>query len=325
MTTCRSRQPNVINDNMRFNRTFCSLLLLAGCCGLSAQNLSDLRISEIVVENTAGLTDGFGQRNGWIELFNTSYGTVKFGGCYLSDDPADLKKYHIPTTDNTTKIGPRQSVVFYAGGNAAQGTYYTNFTLRRGSVLYLVSNDGRTVLDTLKIPGDLQADKSVMRVPVGIKEMEFETRNNADPTPASYNGNLDALTKSDIMKQRDPIGWILTMISVSTVFIALIILAFIFGWIGNASKNAAGIPTERRKRLSRKAAGAGELTPEIAAAISLALQQEFGGETCAAIALALRDYLDGGVHDAESFVLTIRPSDRSGWSNKALNFRRSPR
>ena len=108
-------------------------------------------------------------------MFNTSNGTVNFGGCYLSDDKSDLKKYHIPTSDRSTRLGPRQSVVFYASGNASQGTYYTNFTLRNGSTLYLVSNDGRTVIDQLDIPADLPADCSVVRVPFGVKEMDFET------------------------------------------------------------------------------------------------------------------------------------------------------
>lgn len=303
---------------------FPSLLLLAGWC-MSAQNVEDLRISEILVENTGSLVDDFGQRNGWIEIFNTSFGTVKFGGCYLSDDPSDLKKYHIPTTDRSTNVGPRQSVVFYASGNASQGTYHINFTLRRGAVLYLISNDGRTIIDTMEIPVDLQADKSVMRVPIGIKEMDFETKNNANPTPGSYNGDVDAMSKSDIMKLRDPSGWILTMISVITVFIALLILAFIFGWIGNASKRAAGIPTERQKRLARKATTAGALSPEVAAAIAMAIRQEFGGEPYAAIALALHNHLECGVHDAESFVITIKPSGQSGWNNKSLTFRKSVR
>lgn len=310
---------------MNFKKILFSFLFLPAGWILPAQNLSDLRISEILVENTAGLTDDFGQRNGWIEIFNSSYGTVKFGGCYLSDDPGNLKKYHIPSTDHSTKAGPRQSVIFYASGNASQGTYYTSFTLRRGTTLYLVSNDGRTILDTLEIPVDLHPDRSVMKVPVGIKEMEFETKNNAFPTPVSYNGDVDAMTRSDIMKQRDPHGWVLTLISVSTVFIALIILAFIFGWIGNASRKAAGLPTERQKRQARKAARQGEMTPEVAAAISMALSQESGGEVCAAIALALDTCLGTGVHDAESFVITIRPSPRTDWNDKSLTFRKSPR
>lgn len=290
-------------------------------CGLSAkaQNLSDLRIGEVLVENTNGLTDGYGQRTGWIEIFNSSYGSVKFAGCYLSDDKDNLRKYHIPASDATTILGPRQSVVFYASGNSSQGTYYTNFTLSNGSTVYLVSNDGRTVIDTIDIPADLPADCSVVKVPTGVKMMDFETRVSDRPTPGSYNGDVDAKTNNQIMKEKDPHGWVLTLISVSTVFIALTILAFIFGWIGNANKKAAAPKPAKHSKKN------GNMSPEVAAAISMALSQEFGEEVYAAIAIALDDYLGGGVHDEESFVITIRPSQNGNWNDKVQNFRQLPR
>ena len=292
-------------------------------CGLSldAQNLSDLLIGEVLVENTSGIVDGYGQRNGWIELFNTSNGTVKFGGCYLSDDKSDLKKYHIPTSDRSAQLGPRQSVVFYTSGNSSQGTFYTNFKLRNGSTLYLISNDGRTIIDQVEIPADLPADQSVVRIPVGVKEMEFKTQVNPNPTPGSYNGNVDAKTKSQIMKEQDPHGLVLTLIAVMVVFTALLILSFIFGWIGNANKRGKQGPKVKKSKKSLD----GKLTPEIAAAISLALSSEFGGEVYAAIALALDDYLRGGVHDIESMVITIQPSGNGNWADKTQNFRQLPR
>ncbi len=303
----------------RLGRIILSAVLLFPGLALGAQNLSDLRIGEVLVENTNGLTDGYGQRTGWIEIFNSSYGSVKFAGCYLSDDKDNLRKYHIPASDATTTLGPRQSVVFYASGNSSQGTYYTNFTLRKGSTIYLVSNDGRSVIDTIDIPADLPADCSVVKVPTGVKMMDFETRLSSQPTPGSYNGDVDAKTNSQIMKEKDPHGWVLTLISVSVVFIALTILAFIFGWIGNANKKAT---SQKPAKPSKKN---GNMTPEVAAAISMALSQEFGGEVYAAIAMALDDYLGGGVHDEESFVITIRQSGASNWSDKIQNFRQSPR
>ena len=309
---------------MRYSRIFSlTILSLLAAASLRAQNLTDLLIGEVLVENTSGLTDGFGQRNGWIEIFNTSSGTVKFGGCYLSDDKANLKKYHIPTSDLSAKLGPRQSVVFYASGNASQGTYYTNFTLRRGSTLYLVSNDGRTIIDTIEIPSDLAADCSVVRIPTGVKEMDFITRTTQKPTPGSYNGDVDAKTKSEVMKEKDPYGWVLTLISVMVVFVALMILAFIFGWIGNANKRLQ--EGSAKPKRSRKGTKAGEMSPEVAAAISMALDREFGGEVYAAIAMALDDYLGGGIHDEESFILTIKPTPGSTWADKAQNFRQLPR
>ncbi|MBP3269976.1 MAG: lamin tail domain-containing protein [Bacteroidales bacterium] len=305
---------------MRHSRTsiiFAVILSLA-TFPVAAQNLTDLLIGEVLVENTNGLTDGYGHRNGWIEIFNTSSGTVKFGGCYLSDDKSNLRKYHIPTSDLSTRLGPRQSIVFYADGDPSKGTYYTNFTLRGGSTIYLVSNDGRTVIDQVEIPADLPADHSIVRIPTGVKGMDFETRVSAKPTPGSYNGDVDAKTKSQVMKEQDPHGWVLTLIAVMVVFTALMILAFIFGWIGNANKRAQSGP----KPLKVKK---GEITPEVAAAISMALSQEYGSEVYAAIALALDDYLSGGVHDLESMVITIKPTPGSSWAVKTQNFRQLPR
>lgn len=290
--------------------------ILVSCLSLRSQNLTDLRVTEIVAENENGLVDDHGARNGWIEIFNNSNGTVRFGGCYLSDDRADLTKYHIPTSDRSVALGPRQSVVFHASGDAAHGTFHTNFRIEKGETIFLVSTDGRTILDSLAIPSDLQADKAVKKVPTGLKETDFKVVSNVEPGPGSYNGELDGKTKNQIMKENDPHGWVLTLISVSTVFLALIVLAFVFTRIGKAS--------DRKKATERK--GSGKIDPEVAAAISMALSQEFGGEVYAAIALALDDYLgNGGVHDEESLVITIKPSAGSQWNNKTLNFRKSPR
>ena len=311
---------------MRHSRIFIlSILFLSAAVQLRSQNMSDLLIGEVLVDNTCGILDGSGQRNGWIELFNTSNGTVKFGGCYLSDDKADLKKYHIPTSDRSAQLGPRQSIVFYTSGDSSQGTFYTNFKLRKGSTLYLVSNDGKTIIDELEIPADLPADNSVVRVPTGVKAMDFVTRISDRPTPGSYNGDVDAKTKSEVMKEKDPHGWVLTLIAVMVVFTALMILSFIFGWIGNYNKkpSAKGIKASKPRKVKKLKAR--DVSPEIAAAISMALSQEFGGEVYAAIALALDDYLGGGIHDQESFILTIKPTPGSTWADKAQNFRQLPR
>ena len=310
---------------MKRVRLFLLSFLLGAACPapLLAQHPSDLRVSEILVENTQGLTDSYGERNGWIELFNNSNGTVRFGGCYLTDDPSDLKKYHIPTTDRATTLGPRQSILFYASGDAAKGTFHTNFKLRRGATVYLVSNDGRTVIDCLEIPAGLQADRSVMKVPAGVKGMDFEVKTDASPTPGSYNGDVDAKTKSQLMKEKDPTGLVLVLISVSTVFLALTVLALVFGWIGNASQRMlddGGKKGRRRKQAVRPAAG---MTDEVATAIALALDRELGEETYAAIALALHRYLSESCHDTETYVLTIR-HPQGAWSNKELNFRQLP-
>ena len=85
----------------------------------------------------------------------------------------------------------------------------------------------------------------------------------------------------DRMAQVDPHGWTLTLISVSTVFAALIVLYFIYNFSGNLFSGKF-----KRKPKAPKAAK-GAPSGEVAAAIALALQAEAGGETEAAIATAL--------------------------------------
>ena len=288
--------------------------------------MSDLIISEVLAEpDSTGVIDDYGRRGGWIEIYNTSMGTVKFGGCYLTDDPVNLKKSLIPKNDLATQIGPRQSKLFYASGRTHDGTFYTDFTLAPGKVVYLVSNDGRTIIDQLAIPEDLPAGKSVAKLATDAKGLEFETVAPCDPTPSAYNGDPTAASKSDQMAERDPHGWILTLVSVSVVFSALAILWFFF-WLlfERPAKRKAGVIPSAARNLS-KAKKAGTPDGEVAAAIALALDMEQGGDVYAAIALALHLELSATVHDAEPFVLTIR-QDPSRWNaDKTDGFRRLPR
>ena len=299
-----------------------SLALLTAAAGY-AQNVSDLVIAEVLAEpDSTGVVDDYGRRGGWIEIFNTSQGTVKFGGCYLTDDPADLKKSLIPKNDLATQIGPRQSKLFYASGRTHDGTFYCDFTLAPGKTVYLVSNDGRTIIDQLTIPEDLPAGKSVAKLSTDAKGLEFETVAPCDPTPGAYNGDPTAASKSDQMAERDPHGWILTLVSVSVVFSALAILWFFF-WLlferPAKRKAAASAPVAPKKKTV-----SGTPDGEVAAAIALALDMEESGDVYAAIALALHLELGATAHDAESFVLTIRPTPNSAWNNPADGFRRKP-
>ncbi len=120
------------------------------------------------------------------------------------------------------------------------------------------------------------------------------------------------------MAVTDPHGWTLTLISVTCVFTALIILYFIYNFSGNIFSGKY-----KRKPKAPKAAK-GEISGEVAAAIAMALEAEAGGETEAAIATALHLYLSDAVHDVEPGVITLRRSP-SAWDNKQLNFRKLPR
>ena len=123
---------------------------------------------------------------------------------------------------------------------------------------------------------------------------------------------------ADRMSQIDPHGFTLTLISVGTVFAALIVLYFIYTFSGNLFSGKF-----RRKPKAPKTAK-GAIDGEVAAAIALALEAEAGGETEAAIATALHLFLSDAVHDVESGIITLRRTP-SAWDNKQSNFRKSPR
>ena len=309
------------------------LALAVSFTSLRAQNVIDLIIAEaLAVPDSTGIVDDYGRQGGWIEIFNTSQGTVNCAGCFLTDDRSDLKKSIIPKGDLRTKIGPRQTTLFYASGNGDDGTFYANFRVRPGSTVYLVSNDGRTVIDSLVIPANLPVGMSMRKEAHDLRQREFEpVPEPAVPSPGIFNGDLNAATKAEAMKEKDPHGGILSLVAVTVVFSALAILWFLF-WLffdrpakkAAAAKNQPPKP-KKGKKASLADVPAGTPTDEIAAVIALAMDMEQGGDVYAAIALAMDRYFSDAVHDNESFVLTIRPKEGSAWNDKKQIFRKLPR
>lgn len=113
---------------------------------------------------------------------------------------------------------------------------------------------------------------------------------------------LDTAAKSEHIAQVDPHGWILTLVSVSVVFCALILLFFAYTIVGKVSTG------EAKKWFARKDKKSAD-EEETATAIALALEMENSsedGETHAAIALALHRYLSESLHDEESYIITIK-------------------
>ena len=122
----------------------------------------------------------------------------------------------------------------------------------------------------------------------------------------------------DRMMQTDPHGWTLTLISVSVVFAALIVLYFIYSLSGNIFSGKFKRTPKPRKAVK------GTPDAEVAAAIALALDMENSGDVYAAIATAVHLYLNDAVHDVEPGIVTIVRKE-SGWNNKELTFRKLPR
>lgn len=135
--------------------------------------------------------------------------------------------------------------------------------------------------------------------------------------------NLSLTASADRMAQVDPHGLTLTIISVSVVFCALIILYFVYSFSGNFFSGKTKLKKSPKKKKVSKAVP----DEETAIAIALALDAERGGgeegERVAAISTALHLYLSESVHDTESGVITIHRKN-SPWGNKERNFRKLP-
>ena len=112
------------------------------------------------------------------------------------------------------------------------------------------------------------------------------------------------IRKSAEMAEKDPHGAIITLVSVTVVFVALIILYFAYTFIGKLSSGEIKLKMPEKKAAPKPAKGGP--TPEEAASIALALDQEMNGEVYAAIGMALHQYLNDTVHDMESYIITIK-------------------
>ena len=301
-----------MRDGMKRKLIALLLAAFAGCVTGFAQNVRDLIISEAQTDSVE-LDNGYGQKAAWIELFNTSNGSVKFGGCFLTNDRKDLRRYLIPKNDLKCVLGPRQSVMFFADGDASKGSFHCSFSLKAGETVYLVSNDGRTIVDSLCIPAGLEAGMSITKFANDPKAIVFDDIHPARPTPGSYHhnpvydedGNILEESKAEKLMRTDPHGFTLTLVAVGVVFLALVVLYLCYTLVGAICTGKFRRP--EGKKAGKKAGKAGKAAEgEIAAAIALALRLEGGNETEAAIALALDRYLNESVHDNESYVITIR-------------------
>ncbi len=284
-------------------------ILLLFIVGVQAQSTSDLRLNEVLPLNVDNFEDDFGQRSAWIEIFNTSYGTVDVGGCYLTNDIKNSTKYRIPKGDVLTKIKPRQHVLFWADNKPTHGTFHVNFTLGETNFVALFATDGKTLLDSITFPVP-KADVSYGRFVDGTGEWVFLDRT----TPSSTNITIEPETANNRLLENDPNGGIMAITAMSVVFLGLALLFIIFKVIGIMAIS-----------LNRKRAEKAAMKQSKYHKPSITASGKESGEICAAIVFALNDYLKDE-HDVENTILTITRVARtySPWSSKIYTLRDVP-
>lgn len=254
---------------------------------LSAQSITAARINEVMIDNVDNYIDNYGKRSPWIEIYNSSAGTIDLAGCFLTDDPQDFKKYMIPKGDVLTAIKPRQSVVFFADEMPLRGTFHLNFTLAPDTTHYLalVSSDGNTIIDEVEVPASLPANHSYARIDDGVRtavatEAWHITQHT---TPGSNNVVKDKNEKIDRLQEADPNGFVMTITAMLVVFSGLLILFLAYKLVGIVAMRLEGRKENLHSRLHKESTESASTTedPLVAVAISLALTTELemgGGE-----------------------------------------------
>lgn len=294
-----------------------SLVVMASAA--FAQSRKAVRINEVMVENQSSIVDDYGQRHGWIELFNGNFAPIEISSIYITDDRANPTKYPVPLGDVNTKIAKRQHVVFFADGEPNKGTFHTSFVLTPGqdNWIGIYDADGQTLIDEVTIPANLPADCSYARTADGEGEWAIRTGENTGDgavtyiTPSSANIIKDTNKKIEEFANRDANGFGMTIMAMCIVFTALLVLCLCFYGIGAISKQISRLNKMRAQGIDKSEAAA-------------AGSNHDSGEEIAAIVMALHQHLNA--HDTESTVLTINKVKRaySPWSSKIYGLREVP-
>ena len=143
---------------------------------------SQVLINEYSCSNMTGITDAFGEREDWVELYNTGTAPLDLTGYYLSDKASNLTKWQIPSGSIAAN---GFKMIYCSKRNLVSGTqYHPNFTLKQTSNEWIIlTNPSGVVVDSLKMIHMTKADHSIGRSSNGANDWKLFTT----PTPNSNN------------------------------------------------------------------------------------------------------------------------------------------
>jgi len=310
-------------------------LLLSGVLVMSAtaamaQGAKNIRINEILTNNTQSILDEFGQHEAWIELENTSFTTYNVRGMYFTTDrsvldpkmsvPERIKRMSvIPNGEPRTQIGGRQHLVFFCNSAPTKGKLHLSLNIPMSEPFWIGFYNGNAtdLIDSVSVPA-LAADQSFSRQ----TSDKWSVKKAENVTPGTENFIKADETKDAKLKREDPYGFGISLLAMGIVFFCLTVL-FLFFWlfglvmrhIDTAKKV---VNTQPIKPITKTV----EVTHDIAHATGNILQNGLKTKGIdkevymAVIGMALKQYEDD-VHDVESGIITIKQKS-SDWNNEFL-------
>ena len=294
-------------------------VLMCGTVSM-AQGRRGLRINEVMVQNDDNYVDDYGKHQAWIELYNSTFAPMDISSVYLTNDPAQPKKYPVPLGDVNTEIPPRQHVVFWADGEPNKGTFHLSFMLEPGKDNWIGIYDanGITLIDSITVPATLLPNTTYARILDGEGEgaQAWEVRDGSNEyyiTPSSNNKIVDTNNKVEMFAEHDGNGVGMAIMAMLIVFSALLLLCLCFYAISKIGSKVSRSNKARSQGIEPKG-----LTKE-------ERPDHDSGEEIAAIVMALHEHLN--THDTESTILTINKVRKSysPWSSKIYGLRELPR
>ena len=143
--------------------------------------LGEVLLSEFMASNDDALLDGDGNSSDWIEIWNSTEGTVSLDGWYLTDDPGELTKWPFPAHS----LAPDEFLLVFASGQSttdyldASGNYHTNFRLDKASGGYLA-------LVKPTIGGGVEIAGEIVAYPRQREDISYGFSGNALPLQEGY-------------------------------------------------------------------------------------------------------------------------------------------
>ncbi len=269
-----------------------------------SQNQTDICINEVMTINSNGPIDNFGHHVAWIEIFNSSYGSVNIANMYLTDDVNNPRKYQLPI-DNRMVLSPRSYCLFYFDGNSEHGVFHSNFKLDSTGFIALYASNATTLIDSVSFSFS-KADQTCARSIDG----EGDWVVSDSYTPGQTNETESKIKTAELFVQYDPIGIGMALVAFSVVMCALALLYFMFKLLSNLFQTKVTVKNKKES---------------ILAVSNQDDIQVLSGEINAAIALAIHLYRNE-MHDHEEAVITIKKVTKtySPWSSKLYMLRQTP-
>ena len=312
---------------MAKRRLILGLMFLTTASMAMAQGAKNIRLNEVMTNNTVSIVDEYGRHEAWIELENTSFTTYNVRGMYITTDrsvldpsmsvPERIKRMSIiPNGEPRTQIGGRQHLILFCNSKPAQGKLHLTVDIPISQPLWigLYNGNATDLIDSVSVPA-LAANQSFAR-----HAQTWSVKAEANVTPGIENFIQADETKDARLKREDPHGIGITLLAMGIVFFCLALL-FIFFWLfglimrhtDTAKKVADHQPIKPITKTLEKTIEVGHKTGVILqdGLKSKGIDRE---AYIAVISMALKQYQDN-VHDVESGIITIK-SHQSGWADE---------